>query len=60
MHNVYTHTNTQSTYNGLIVIAGERKKIMPVHSIDHYTGHGVTIVMILFQDKNSFLIKTLR
>ena len=44
MHNVYTHT--QSTYNGLIVAAGERKKIMPLHSIDHCTGHGVTIVMI--------------
>jgi hypothetical protein len=38
-------THTQSTYNGLMVAAVVRKKIMPVtelHSIDHCTGHGVT------------------
>jgi len=42
-------THTQSTYNGLIVVAGVRKKTMPVrkmHSYDHCTGHGVTKVMI--------------
>jgi len=45
---IHTQTHTQSTYDGLIVAACVRKKIMPVrklHSYDHCTRHGVTKVM---------------